>query len=95
MVDRHKEAEKLYQEAVKLTTPSLLSFRMRGEWERATPLWERAAMLFKVRQKWGRDAHQGFPPPPPVAAATCCPPAVPPGHTPPHPTPPCRSNAAT
>ncbi|EFN55347.1 hypothetical protein CHLNCDRAFT_134361 [Chlorella variabilis] len=47
MVDRHKEAEKLYQEAVKLTTPSLLSFRMRGEWERATPLWERAAMLFK------------------------------------------------
>ena len=49
MTDRHREAEKLYQEAVKLTTPSLLSLRMRGEWERATPLWERAAMMFKVR----------------------------------------------
>lgn len=47
-MDRRAEAEKLYKEAVKLTTPSLLSLRMRGEWERATPLLERAAMLFKV-----------------------------------------------
>jgi hypothetical protein len=47
-MDKRGEAEKLYKEAVKLTTPSLLSMRMRGEWERATPLFERAAMLFKA-----------------------------------------------
>lgn len=48
MVDRLKEAEKLCKEATKLTTPSLLSFRLKGEWEQATPLWERAAMLYRV-----------------------------------------------
>ncbi|KAI3428586.1 hypothetical protein D9Q98_007408 [Chlorella vulgaris] len=53
-MDKRKEADKLYKEAVKLTTPSLLSFRMRGEWEQATPLLERAAMLYKQCGDLGR-----------------------------------------
>ena len=48
MADRIREAEKLWSEATKLTTPSLLSFRLKSEWEQATPLLERAGMLFKV-----------------------------------------------
>lgn len=48
-MDRSKEADKLYKEAVKLTTPSLLRLRLAGEWEQATPMFERAGMLFKVR----------------------------------------------
>lgn len=41
------EADKLYKEATKLTTPSLLRFRLAGEWEQATPMFERAGMLYK------------------------------------------------
>lgn len=46
-MDRAREADKLYNEAVKLSTPSLLRMRLTGEWEQATPLFERAAMLYK------------------------------------------------
>jgi hypothetical protein len=58
-MDKRKEADKLYKEAVKLTTPSLLSFRMRGEWEQATPLLERAAMLYKVGQLFEQPVSSG------------------------------------
>ncbi len=50
MADRIAEADKLCKEATKLSAPSFLSFRLKGEWERATPLWERAAMLYRVSQ---------------------------------------------
>jgi hypothetical protein len=68
MGDRLREAEKLCKEATKLTTPSLLSFRLKGEWEQATPLWERAAMLFRVSEGSGAAGlqHRGRPP-----AAAC------------------------
>ena len=47
-MDRLREAEKLQKEATKMTTPSLLAFRLKAEWEQATPMFERAAMLFRV-----------------------------------------------
>jgi hypothetical protein len=111
MGDRLREAEKLCKEATKLTTPSLLSFRLKGEWEQATPLWERAAMLFRVGESaaplQGRDT--GCIPPPAAAcggAAAACggaaaavsPNAVPPDAVPPTTlyAPPCMcSNAAS
>lgn len=48
MNDKLREAEKLLKEATKLTTPSVLTLRLKPEWETATPLFERAAMLFKT-----------------------------------------------
>ena len=93
MGDRLREAEKLCKEATKLTTPSLLSFRLKGEWEQATPLWERAAMLFRVGESaaplQGRDT--GCIPPPAAACGGPLPPAgvpLPPCHPmPSHPMP--------
>lgn len=42
------EAEKLWKEAEKLTSPSLLSFRLKSDWEQAGPLYEKAAGFFRV-----------------------------------------------
>jgi len=47
--DRRSEAQALFKEANKLSNPSFMGMRLKGEWTRATPLFERAAMLFKVR----------------------------------------------
>ena len=43
------EAEKLEAKARKLTSPAVLSLRWSADWEKATPLFEKAAGLFKVR----------------------------------------------
>ena len=48
MADAAKEATKMYKEANKLVNPSVLSFRFTAEWERATPLFEKASQLFRV-----------------------------------------------
>lgn len=77
-----REAEKLCKEATKLTTPSLLSFRLKGEWEQATPLLERAAMLFRVRrvrrqQQCCREGQTPpHPPPPTRRGCSCLPPPL-------------------
>ena len=49
----YKEGVKLYKEATKLSNPSVLSFRFSAEWERATPLFEKAAQLFRVGRRVG------------------------------------------
>lgn len=43
------DADKLMKQANKLAAPSLLAMRMRGEWEQATPLYEKAASIYRVR----------------------------------------------
>jgi len=47
--DRRSEAESLFKEATKLSTSSFLGMRLKGEWARATPLFERAGLLYRVR----------------------------------------------
>ena len=42
------EGDKLMKQANKLSAPALLAMRMRGDWEQATPLYEKAAVLFKA-----------------------------------------------
>ena len=46
---RREEAIKLQKEADKISNPSLLGFRLRGDWTSSTPLYERAATGFRVR----------------------------------------------
>lgn len=46
MGDRQAEAERLWKEATKLTTPGLLRWSL--DWEQATPMFERAGQLFRV-----------------------------------------------
>lgn len=46
---KHSEAEALFKQAVKLTTPNMLAFRIKGDWSSATPLFERAGLLYRVR----------------------------------------------
>ena len=43
------EAEKLASKARKLSSPAVLSLRFTADWEKATPLFEKAAGLFKAR----------------------------------------------
>jgi len=45
---RRVEAQKLFREANKLSNPSFLGFRIKGDWITSTPLYERAALLFRV-----------------------------------------------
>lgn len=45
MGDRLAEAERLWKEATKLTTPGLLRWSL--DWEQATPMFERAGQLFR------------------------------------------------
>lgn len=47
-----EEAEKALKQANKLWAPSLLDLRLRPDWEGAAPLFERAALAFKVRGGW-------------------------------------------
>jgi hypothetical protein len=47
--NRRAEAAELYKKAMKLTQPSILSLRLQGDWPTATPLFERAGLLYKVR----------------------------------------------
>ena len=42
------EADKLMKQADKHCNPSFFSMRIKGDWEQATPLYERAAKLYKV-----------------------------------------------
>ncbi len=46
---RRGEAQSLVKEANKLANPSFLGMRLKGDWLGATPLYERAALLFRVR----------------------------------------------
>jgi hypothetical protein len=46
---RRGEAQKLLKDANKLANPSFLGMKMKGDWGSATPLYERAAILFRVR----------------------------------------------
>lgn len=43
-----EEAEKLMKKANKLWQPSLLDLRLKPDWEAAAPLFEKAALAFKV-----------------------------------------------
>ena len=42
------EGDKLWKSAKKLTSPSLMSFRMKSDWEQAGPLYDKAALCFRV-----------------------------------------------
>lgn len=48
MGDKIVEADKLMSKANKHWSPSLLDFRLKPDWEGAAPLFEKAAMLYKV-----------------------------------------------
>ena len=43
-----EEAEKLMKKANKLYAPSLLDMRLKPDWEGAAPLFEKAALSYKV-----------------------------------------------
>lgn len=43
-----EDAGKLMKEADKHCNPSFFSMRIKGDWEQATPIYERAAKLYKV-----------------------------------------------
>ncbi len=44
-----EDADKLYKKANKLCTPSLLHLRLSFDWEQATPMFEKAAAIYKVQ----------------------------------------------
>ena len=46
--DREKEANKLMKEGNKAIAPSLLDFRFKSDYETAGPLFERAAVMYRV-----------------------------------------------
>jgi hypothetical protein len=46
--EKEKEADKLLKKANKETVPSLLDFRFSADWEQAAPLYERAALIYRV-----------------------------------------------
>jgi hypothetical protein len=60
-----EEAEQLMRKAEGSMAPSLLSFRLSPDWETACPLFERAALLFKVRpgprRKKGQEIQKTIP----------------------------------
>lgn len=45
-----EEADKLLRDANKLVTPNMLLFKLKGDWLQATPMFERAALLYRVCQ---------------------------------------------
>jgi hypothetical protein len=45
-----EEPEKLMKKANKYWSPSVLDFRLKPDWESAAPLYEKAALAFKVWQ---------------------------------------------
>lgn len=44
-----KEADKMIKEAKGLCQPSVFNLRLKADWEQATPLYEKAALIYKVR----------------------------------------------
>jgi hypothetical protein len=48
-IERLAEAQGVYKVAMKAAAPSLLALRLAGDHARATPLFERAGQMFKVR----------------------------------------------
>ena len=46
--DKTREASSLLKKAERLTHPSILSFRIKPDWEAAAPVFEKAAKLYKV-----------------------------------------------
>ncbi len=50
--NRTEEAKGLLKEANKLANPSFLGLRIKGDWTQATPLYERAGLLFRVSRLW-------------------------------------------
>ena len=46
--EREKEADKLMKKANKEIGPSLLEFRFKPDYESAAPMFERAAVIYKV-----------------------------------------------
>jgi tetratricopeptide (TPR) repeat protein len=64
---KRAEAQKLLKDANKLANPSFLGIKMKADWMSATPLYERAALLFRQsgsldqsRECWERasDGHK-------------------------------------
>ena len=55
--EREKEANKLMKEAMKSIGPSLLEFRFKPDYETAGPMFERAAVLYKVVFAENDSAH--------------------------------------
>lgn len=49
MGEKITEADKLMKKANKYWQPSLMDFRLKPDWEAAAPLFEKAALLYKVR----------------------------------------------
>ena len=54
-----EEADKLMKQADKHCNPSFFSMRIKGDWEQATPLYERAAKLYKVSTRFSFAKHSG------------------------------------
>jgi hypothetical protein len=48
MGEKITEAEKLMKKANMYWQPSLMDFRLKPDWETAAPLFEKAALLYKV-----------------------------------------------
>lgn len=46
--DRREEAQGLLKEATKLSSPKVMGIRLKGDWSQATPVFERAGLLFRV-----------------------------------------------
>ncbi len=40
------DAQRAHKEASKLSAPAFLGIRLKADWSRATPMWEKAALLF-------------------------------------------------
>jgi hypothetical protein len=49
--DKLEEAEKLMKKANKYWSPSVLDFRLKPDWEAAGPLFEKAALAYKVTNR--------------------------------------------
>ena len=46
--EKEKEADKLVKKGNKEVSPSLFDFRLKPDWEAAAPMYDRAALLYKV-----------------------------------------------
>ena len=51
------EAQRAHKEATKLSAPTFLGIRMKADWSSATPLWEKAALLFQQAGAHDRAAE--------------------------------------
>jgi hypothetical protein len=55
-----EEADKLMKKANKLWAPSLLDMRLKPDWEGAAPLFEKAALAFRVRPRGAAPAARAL-----------------------------------